>query len=143
MTVDQVEKALGAKFDPDPRRDNGCWVTSRTGGDSAGILYAFNDGELFTIGIKDDGVTQLPPPDAAVETATGIGLGSTKEDLSRAYGADALTKKYFDYQPEWDSYILSEDRKRAIKFELNKDAVILIFVGTLKSFLNPDICSEY
>lgn len=83
MTVDQAERALGARLRPrSVQEPSGCWITQRADGQDPGVAYMVVYDQIRRIDLHAHN-KHVP----GVRSATGVGIGSTEQSAYRAYGA--------------------------------------------------------
>ena len=124
MNRAQVSTALKAKLEGEPFDDEGTCL-ELVGADDAfpGILFLFEDGKLSRI-------SAIEP--SAVATPRGMHVGSTAEEVRKAYGAGIKTEPhhYEDPPAEYLTFWLDPDR-RGVRFETdNHGKVDSIHAGT-------------
>jgi hypothetical protein len=89
MTVEAAERALGAKFAP---ISEDCWITDRADGKDKSILYVIEAGKIVRIDFfPENGGWQ------DLKTTAGIGIGSTEDDIRRAYKDISISKDFAPY----------------------------------------------
>jgi hypothetical protein len=94
MTVQEAEHALGAKLDPiSPEFYKECWETSRSDKKDRVIQYMVENENIMAIDVYPRAAKTFPLPVPAIKTAKGIGVGSTEEEIKRAYGKSAKKER--------------------------------------------------
>jgi len=119
MTVAETEHAIGAKLTPFVEGDSKeCWLTGRADGRDAEISYMIDGERVVRIDIYHK--KNQPLPDFA--TAANIRIGSTEEDIKKAYGP-SIKINPAPYYPEGkspvghDLIVEAHNGKSAILFE--------------------------
>lgn len=117
-----------------------CYVTESVDQDHRGFQFTFEQDHLVRIDLSPSGAQV-----AEARTLFGIGLGSSKGDVSNAYGASLVTTvaRYFDEEtPDapHEMRLRSKDERSGIIFVIEKDAVTHIMVGTKQMLNNLEPC---
>ena len=147
MTVREAERALGKKLAP---RDiaftsDECYVTGRADKVDPGIDYVIEDGKITVIQVySSDGQT----PD--VLDRHRVGIGSTEDDIRRAYGQVKKARGFYDrgeppendraYIPEFWIEADSPDSKRTILFITQAGKITSMTTGLKPTVLEPEPC---
>jgi hypothetical protein len=159
MTVAQAERALNAKLGPvDLPFSKECYVTRRADGKNEALSYVVVDGKIVVMTVFLQGYKQ---PNPNIVDVNGIGVGSTEDDINRAYGQvkKELSPFYRGYSeesaaadakerakqgitepepsPEYWIEAESPDHQRAIIFETRDQKVLHLRIG-----LKPDVMSS-
>jgi hypothetical protein len=123
MSPEELVARFGVSGPPSPEDDGEVWCTMTwlpvAAGDS--ILAMFTDRGLVRVDVRDTGR----------RTAAGVGVGSTEEEVRRAYGSavEATPHKYTDGRY---LTIRAPSGDRALVFETDEAATITTFrVGAL------------
>ena len=124
MNRSQVSTALKAKLEGEPFDDEGACLVL-VGADDAipGLLFLFEDGKLSRI-------SAIEP--STVATPRGVHVGSTAEEVRKAYGVGIKTEPhhYEDRPAEYLTFWLNPGR-RGVRFETdNHGRVDSIHAGT-------------
>lgn len=124
MTRAQVSKALKTRLEGEPIDDEGTCL-ELVGADDAlpGLLFLFEEGKLSRI-------SAIEP--SAVATPRGVHVGSTADEVRKAYGAGIKSEPhhYEDPPAEYLTYWLDPGR-RGVRFETdNHGRVDSIHAGT-------------
>lgn len=146
MTVLEAEAALGVKLEPLDTNDgvssDSCWYTLRTDGVDQAIPYMIRDGRIARIDVNEGPIGKMGTNIPGVKTERGIGIGSSEEDVKKAYGS-ALNITPHRYGGEDDHYLttLTADKSRGIRFETWEGKVNHFHVGTAEAILLVEGCS--
>lgn len=149
MTVQEAERALGAKLDPiSSEFGTECWITSRSDNKDRAIQYMVEDKNIAAIDVYPHAAETFPLPIPAIRTPEGIGVGSTEEQLRRAYGKSAkkelgpyeLADK-IDKDTEFWFHVENPDKKLGMIFEVQYGWVLGSKVGTLEAINRMEGCS--
>ena len=138
MTPKQVEKALGAKFKPmEDFQSADCWQTSRADNVDADISYMIEQGRITRIDIWR--AKEGDRPDIA--SAEGIGIGSTEDQIKKAYGAK-LKIELHPYEGEGGRYmsVMATDKKSGMLFETSHGKVVSFRIGVGSSLGYSEGC---
>ena len=147
MTVKAAEGALGTKLEPRSivYTSDACYQTSRADKKDPGITYVVEDGKITVINVfSSDGQT----PD--VVDKQRIGIGSTEDDVRRAYGQVNKRLGFYDrgeppendpaYVPEFWIEADSPDGKRTILFITRAGKIKSMAAGLRPTVLEPEPC---
>jgi hypothetical protein len=146
MTVKAGERALGKKLAPRdlPYTSDECYVTLRADNVDPGIMYVIEDGKITVINVfNSDGRT----PD--VTDKHRIGIGSTEDDIRRAYGQVKKGLGFYDrggsdsdpeHVPEFWIEAESPDNKRTILFITKAGKITSMTTGFKPMVLAPEHC---
>lgn len=146
MTVAEAEDALGAKLQPldtsDGASSESCWYTRRTDGVDQAIPYMIRDGRVARIDVDNGPPQSMERIDPGVTTERGIRIGSSEEDVKKAYGP-SLDITPHAYGDENDHYltVLTADKSRGIRFVTWEGKVDTFHVGTADAILLVEGCS--
>jgi hypothetical protein len=147
MTVKEAEDALGAKLDPiSPEFYKECWVTSRSDKKDRVIQYRVENENIAAIDVYPRAAETFPLPIPAIMTEKGIGVGSTEEEIKRAYGKSAKKDRapYFDEtdkDPEYWIHVDNPDKKLGMIFDVRYGRVLSFSVGTLEAINRIEGCT--
>jgi hypothetical protein len=157
MTIAAAERSMGAKFAPIslPFSED-CWITSRADGKDKGIDYIVQDGTIVRIDFEPRDGEQIN-----LKTAAGIGIGSTEDDIRRAYKEVIVARApYFSEEseveaakyraergitapeppPQYQVRVDSPNRERGIIFVTQDSKVISFFTGFKAAIEEMEIC---
>jgi len=147
MTVEEAERALGAKLDPISEAfSKECWVTSRSDEKIPIIQYTVEDQAITAINVFPP-APEIPPPSIfSIKTPKGIGVGSTEEAINRAYGKSAKKElaPYFDEDSkdaEYSIHVDDPEKKLGMIFTVQYGRVLRFSVGTLQAINRIEGCS--
>lgn len=149
MTVEQAEQALGAKLDPiSPPFYKECWITSRSDKKDRTIQYMVEYENITAIDVYPPAAEAFPLPIPAITTPEGIGVGSTEEQIRRAYGNSAkkelapyeLADK-IDKDTEYWIHVENPDKKLGMIFDVRYGRVLSLSVGMLEAINRMEGCS--
>jgi hypothetical protein len=89
MTVDQAEKALGAKFSPmrPDVEDEHCWMPTRADGIDPLVSYMIWDDQIVRIDIDETELGKEGKSVPPVATEKGIRIGSSEAEIKERYGS--------------------------------------------------------
>ena len=147
MTVTAAERALGKKLAP---RDlaytsDECYQTLRADKVDPGITYVIENGKITVINVFIS-VGQTPN----VLDKHHIGIGSTEDDIRRAYGQVKKARGFYDrgeppendpaYIPEYWIEAESPDNKRTILFITKAGKITSMATGFKPTVLEPEPC---
>ncbi|MGH6858469.1 MAG: hypothetical protein ACRECP_12750 [Methylocella sp.] len=86
MVVKEAEHALGAKLDPmSEESGEECWVTSRPDEKKPLVRYTVEGRNITEIDVYPPVPETFPLSILAIRTPQGIGVGSTEEEINKAY----------------------------------------------------------
>lgn len=145
MTVPEAEAVLGVKLTPldtsDGVSSEACWYTSRTDGVDQALPYMIQNGRIARIDVNNGTPGAMKRSDPGVRTERGIRIGSSEEDVKKAYGS-SLDITPHAYGDENDHYltILTADKSRGIRFETWEGKVDTFHVGTASAILLVEGC---
>jgi hypothetical protein len=151
MSAKQAERALGAKLDPMSADGNGsaeCWLTSRKGKIDRFIQYMIKFGKITRIDVFPGAAEISPKPVPAIKTPEGIGVGSSEDDIRKAYG-ETVKKEVAPYGDEdhidattsYSLHVDTPDKKRGIIFETTHNRVESFSVGLHDSINMIESCN--
>lgn len=148
MTVEEAERALGAKLAPRSivYTSDDCYATWRDDKKNPGITYVVEEGKITVINIF---VAEGQTPDVADRYR--VGIGATEDDIRRGYRQAKKRRGFYDrdpppeaadpaYVPEFWIEAESPDRKRAILFITWAGKVTSITTGFKPMVLEPEHC---
>ena len=157
MTVAAAERAMGAKFAPISLPfSKDCWITGRADGKDKAIAYAIQNGRIVQIDFFPQSGDQMN-----LKTAAGIGVGSTEDDIRRAYKDVTVTyAPYYNEESEIDAAkyraehgntapqpsphfsvrVDSPNHERGIIFETQDSKVISFKTGFKAAIEEMEIC---
>lgn len=147
MTVQEAEHALGAKLDPiSPPFYKECWITSRSDKKDRVIQYMVEDENIAAIDVYPPAAETFPLPIPAIKTPKGIGVGSTEEQIRKAYGKSVKKERapYFDEDNKETAYWFhadNPDKKLGMFFDARYGRVLSFSVGTLEAINQMERCS--
>jgi hypothetical protein len=145
MTLPEAETALGTRLKsvyPDPMET--CWFGNRADGVDGTISYWFENGKIVRIDIDDHAwpsSERIVPP---VATERYIQVGSTPDEIKRAYGAQLN----IDFHPQGNAgdenylymTVLSGDKQYGLAFEIWEGKVKNFQAGTAEAFYIDEPC---
>jgi hypothetical protein len=157
MTVAAAERSMGAKFAPIslPFSED-CWITGRADGKDKSIDYVIQDGKIVRIDFEPREGEQVN-----LKTAAGIGIGSTEDDIRRAYKEVTVTRApYFseaseveaaryraehgnttpEPSPHFSARVDSPTHERGMIFETQDGKVISFTTGFKAAIDEMEIC---
>ena len=120
MTRSQVTKALKSKLEGEAFDNEGhCLELFPEREDLEGTYFMFLDGKLSRISIIEP---------STVVTPRGIGVGSTADDIRKAYGAGLeISEHHYSGAPaEYLDYWL-KGKRRGVRFETNTERKVVVF----------------
>jgi hypothetical protein len=126
MSLTQAERALGARLGPieGTSASEPCWLAIRRDKRDAGIAYMIERGAITRIDLYRPRSGAAP----AVTTAKGIGIGSTLDDIRRAYG-DAVGIAPHPISPMARWALVERSRRAGIRMELIDGKVTSLWAG--------------
>jgi hypothetical protein len=123
MSRAQVEGALQEKLEGEPLEDEESCIEMVAKGPGDGVLFMFEEYRLTRVSIFEP---------SKVTTPRGIGIGSSADEVRRAYGARLKAEPHYyeDLPSEYLTYWTLPD-KRGVRFETDsKRQVQAIHAGT-------------
>jgi len=138
MSVDDLERALNDAMPYSPYANHGCSVVTVASSEAWGLSYTIEDNQLMRINVEYYGSDQRAQP---IRTDTGVGLGSSEEDVTKAYaGRIRITPNPED--PAWHTLTVdAPDHARGIIFETDGKAVKSFRAGLYPAVGLPSSCS--
>jgi len=134
MSSDGLERVLRAKVPYSEYANNGCGVVTTREMEPLGLSFMIEAKRVTRISLDFYGTDPRP---LEIKTDTGVGLGSTEEDVLKAYGTRARVEPN-PQDPTWHTIIVDDpDQTRAIIFETNGKSVKSIRAGEY-----PDVASR-
>jgi hypothetical protein len=161
MTVAEAERALHAKLGPvDLPFSKECYVTGRADGRDKALSYVVVNGKIVVMTVF---LPNEQAPDPNIVDDSGIGVGSTEDDIIRAYGKvqKELAPDFRDSKeaiaasarerakqgitrpepsPEYWIVVEGPDHKRAIIFETRDQKVLHFEIGLKPEILSSEHC---
>jgi hypothetical protein len=157
MTVAAAERSMGAKFAPISLPfSKDCWITGRADGKDKAIGYVIQNGRIVRIDFFPQNGEQMN-----LKTTTGIGIGSTEDDIRRAYKEVAVTRAPYysedseieaakyraehgittpEPSPHFSVRVDSQNHERGIIFETQDNKVISFMTGFKAAIEEMEIC---
>lgn len=132
-----MERHLHTRLGYNRYKDRGCSTLITKELAPTGLSYTIESKYLTRINL--DFYSNDPRP-LAIKTDTGLGLGSSEEDVLKAY-PDAQVKPN-ELDPTWHTIIaLSPSRTKGIVFETNGKTVKSIRAGLTPTIYPPNPCN--
>ena len=109
MSRAQVEKALGTKLEGEALDDEYSCIDMVPAGSDQGMWFMFEEFKLSRISVGDP---------SKVKTPRGIAIGSSADDVRRAYGSGLKAEPHYyeDLPSEYLTY-WTKPGKRGVRFE--------------------------
>lgn len=108
MTVQDAARALGSGLAPrQPFETEACWIASRVDGRDPGIFYMISNGRIRRIDIRSYN-KNVP----RVMSDRGVTIGSTEQDVHRAYGGRVQMKPHPYTAPDGHYLLISAPDER-------------------------------
>ena len=134
-SASQMERMLRQKILP---VGEGCVVVAADDGRFPGISYVIEDKRVSRINVDYYGNSEQP---LAIRTAAGIGLGSTEDDVKKAYG-DRVRIEPNPGDPTWHYlYVDEPDHARGLAFDTDGKTVKSMHSGTYPALGYKQGCS--
>jgi hypothetical protein len=135
--VDKVEAHLNEKLGYNQYENRGCSVLTTKKLEPTGISVVIDSKVLTRINVDYFGKSPLPQ---TIKTDKGIGLGSSEEDVSKAYPGARVKPNPGD--PSWHTIIVeTPDHAKGIVFETDGKTVKSMRAGTYSAIAFADACS--
>lgn len=136
INVDKLEQLVHEKTGYNQYANHGCSVLTTHLLENAGISFMIESNILTRINLDFVGKSEIP---ATIKTDTGISLGSSEEDVKKAYPSAKVKPNPSD--PTWHTIIAdSPDRQRAIIFETDGVKVKSIRAGVYPAVAYANGC---
>ncbi len=136
--VDQLERVVRDKLAYNPYLNHGCGVTTSKDFEAYGVTYMLEANVLTRINIDYYGTDPRP---LEIKTAAGIGLGSSEDDVAKAYAGQMRVEKN-PGDPTWHTiYVDSPDQTHALAFETDGKKVKSMRAGLYPGVSYPDGCN--
>jgi hypothetical protein len=136
MPVEQIELQFHDKFGYNPYENHGCSMLTTPLLEPTGISVMIEAKHLTRINIDYVGKSALP---ATIKTSKGIGLGSSEEDVLKAYPNARVKVNPAD--PTWHTiFAETPDQAKGIVFETNGKAVKSMRAGVNPAISYPNGC---
>lgn len=137
QNVDTVERYLHTKLGYNAYENHGCSTLVNKEMAPLGISYTIEARLLTRINV--DFYANDPRP-RLIKTAAGIGLGSTEEDLLKAYPNARIKPNPLD--PTWHTiFVDNPERTHALVFETNGKTVKSMRSGLVPNVNPPSACN--
>jgi hypothetical protein len=135
--VDRVETLLSDKLGYSQYQNGGCSVLTTKKLEPLGISLMIESKILTRINIDYFSKSTLPQ---TIKTDSGVGLGSTEEEVRKAYPGARVKPNPSD--PTWHTVIAeTPDHAKGIAFETDGKTVKSMRVGTYSAIAFADGCS--
>jgi hypothetical protein len=137
MNTDQVERIVHTKMGYNQYRNHGCSTMTTKELEPLGISFMIEAKHLSRVNVDFYGTDPRP---LAIKTDAGIGLGSSEEDVLKAYPAARIKPDPAD--PTWHTIIVeSPDRTRGLVFYTNGKTVKSMRGGINPAISYPNGCN--
>ncbi len=137
MNPDQMERILRQKIGYNPYTNHGCSSFTTPQMEPIGLSFVIDQKQLVRINVDYYSASSQP---RAIKTAAGIGLGSSEEELLKAYGTAAVVKPN-PADPVWHSIVVeSADHSRGLIFETDGKTVKSMRGGSYPAISYPNGC---
>lgn len=149
MTVEQAERALGAKLKPlnkaDGFSDESCWETHSLSDPDPAVSYMVWNGKIVRIaihGYHEEKNWKTVPPFA---TEKGIRIGATNTEVKEAYGKNLVIRPGFDANDDKDENsllmtVFTKDKRSGIAFDTLGTKVWSFRAGLAKAIRMTEGC---
>jgi hypothetical protein len=130
----QLADLIRHKIDLDP---SGCSLVADNEQERPGVSYMLEEKRVTRIGVDYYGDSAYP---LTVRTPAGVGLGSTEDEVKKAYG-DRLRVEGYDGDPTWHHlYVDEPDHTRGIAFDTDGQKVKSVRAGEYPSLRYTEGC---
>lgn len=130
MAVDKLEQLLHTRIAYSKFNNNGCSVLTTATLEPRGISLMIDEKLLARVNVEFVGTSALPK---TVKTEAGIGLGSSEDDLKKAYPTAKVKPNPAD--PSWHTIsVLNADGSQGFVFETDG-----VTVKSMRSGITPAI----
>jgi len=130
MNDEQAERALHEKLTYNPFTNRGCSLFTMPQFEAVGLSFVMDHKKLVRINVDYFSASSKP---RAIKTAAGIGLGSSEEELLKAYGSAADVKPN-PGDPTWHTITVdSSDHTGGLVFETDGSKVTSMRGGAFPS----------
>jgi hypothetical protein len=137
MGIDQLEQVLMTKLAYQPFANRGCGVVTTRAMEPMGVSYQIESKFLTRINVE---YFVNDPRPLTIKTEAGVGLGSSEEEVLKAYGARARVQPNSG-DPTWHTiYVDEPDHKRGVVFETNGKTVKTMRAGDYPSITDSIGC---
>lgn len=138
MEIDQLERVVRAKLPYAEYVNHGCGVVSTKEFEPYGITFMVESKRLTRINVDFYGTDPHP---LEIKTAEGIGLGSSEQDVTKAY-AGRMRIAPNPEDPSWHTISVDDpDKQHAIIFETNGTKVKSMRAGAYPGVSYPNGCN--
>lgn len=135
--VDKVEAQLNEKLGYNQYANRGCSALTTKKLEPLGLSVVIDSKVLARINVDYYGKSDLPQ---TIKTDKGISLGSSEEDVSKAYPGARVKPNPSD--PSWHTIIVeTPDHAKGIVFETNGKTVKSMRAGVYSAIIFADSCS--
>jgi hypothetical protein len=129
-----LQNALGQRIDI---RSKDCVLFADPGRHRPGVSYMIEERRVTRIGIDYYRDSNYP---LTVRTLAGVGLGSTEDEVIKAYG-DRVRVEPYDGDPSWHHlYVDEPDHSRGIAFDTDGKKVKSMRIGEYPSLRYTEGC---
>ena len=123
LRVQSLENILRKKIEP---KLDGCTLVGENGPERLGVTYLIEEKRVTRINVDYYGDSAYP---STVRTAAGIRLGSTEDEVNRAYGERVQVEPY-EGDPSWHHlYVDEPDHSRGVAFDTDGQKVKSMHAG--------------
>jgi hypothetical protein len=138
MDIDRVELLLHDKFGYNQFANHGCSTVTTPTLETTGLSFMIESKKLTRVNVDFYAKSPLP---MTIKTDTGIGLGSSEEDVLKAYPSAKVNPNPAD--PTWHTIIdEAPDRTKGIVFETNGKTVKSMRAGATPAINYGNGCNE-
>ncbi len=136
--IDRLGRQLHDKLPYNPYLNRGCGIVTAKQQEAYGITYMIEDKILTRINVDYYGTDPRP---LEIKTEAGVGLGSSEEDLAKAYAGKMRVEKN-PGDPSWHTiYVDTPDQTHAVVFETDGKKVKSMRAGLYPAVSYPDGCN--